>query len=297
MTQQSRRTSPKRRPNRRKKLLRRYTALFLASFVACLGCVGVSVRILLEELENTATNRSVLSLMHSGAQAEGVEEGAVLLNDAAPSGSMNSDFTELYATNGDLVGWIKAGAEIDLAVVQGTDNQHYLTTDFYGESNSAGSIFMDAENVISPADDHLVIYGHNMKSGSMFGTLPSYRTLSYLKQYPTLQFRTIYESAAQADCVPFAIFDASMVAGDSNYFDIRRFNFETDADKQAFIDELKSRSIFDIPVEVTAEDPLISLVTCSYSNDDGRFILAMRKVRSGEDVQTLAAQVQQATAK
>ena len=99
-----------------------------------------------------------------------------------------------------------------------------------------------------------------------------------------LQFRTIYESAAQADCVPFAIFDASMVAGDSNYFDIRRFNFETDADKQAFIDELKSRSIF-------------SLVTCSYSNDDGRFILAMRKVRSGEDVQTLAAQVQQATAK
>lgn len=284
-----------RRPSRRKRQLRRYTALFLSSFVVCLACAGVSAKILLEERSAAAANRDARALMSNGAQAESVQDGAVLLTEGAEVGAMNSDFTELYAANHDIVGWVTAGADIDLPVVQGVDNLVYLNTDFYGDANSAGSIFLDAENGLT--DDHLVVYGHNMKSGSMFGKLPNYRQLDYLKQYPTVQFRTLSESAAEADCVPFAVFDASMQEGDADYFRIRQFNFESAEAKQAFIDELKARSIFDIPVEVDANDQLVSLVTCSYSNDDGRFILALRKVRDGEDVQSLASAVQQSTKK
>lgn len=291
--------TPKRRISRRKRLLKRYTALFLASFVVCLGCAGTSIRILLDELRNAETNRSVQSLMSASAQAEGARDGAILFNESASieSGALNSDFSELYAANSDLVGWIKAGADIDLPVVQAGDNSTYLTTDFYGEYNRAGSIFMDAENVISPADDHIVIYGHNMKSGTMFGKLPSYRTLSYLKQYPLLQYRTIYDSAEEGFCVPFAIFDASMEKGDASYFQLRRFNFDSNEEKLAFIQELKDRSIFDIPVDVNAEDEIVSFVTCSYANDNGRFIIAMRRLREGESTQALGEQVQQAAAK
>ena len=281
--------SSSRRTSRRKRLLRRYTALFLASFTVCICCAGVSIRILMEERDAASANRNARAMMLDGAQAEGVQDGAVLLADGVETGAINSDFTELAAANADLVGWVTAGADIDLPVVQGADNLTYLNRDFYGGANSAGSIFMDAENSLS--DDHLVIYGHNMKSGSMFGPLPNYRRLDYLKQYPIVQFRTICQSAAESGCVPFAVFDASMEANDADYFAIRRFSFDGNEAKQAFIDELKSRSIFDIPVDVNASDQLVSLVTCSYSNDDGRFILAMRRLRDGEDAQTLAAAV------
>ena len=284
---------------RKKRRLRGYTALFLLSFAVCLVCAGAAIRILMEERDNAAANARAQAMMSAGAQSESTRDGAVLFseNDPAAGQTMNSDFTELYAANSDLVGWVRAGADIDLPVVRGADNQTYLTTDFYGQHNSAGSIFMDMENVLAPLDGHLVIYGHNMKSGAMFGKLPNYRKLEYLKEYPTLEFRTVYESADEAACVPFAIFDASMKEEDASYFRIRRFRFETNEEKQAFIDELRARSIFDIPVEVTPEDELISLVTCSYSNTDGRFILAMRKLREGEDVQTLAEQVRQAVSK
>ena len=287
--------SSSRRTNRRKRLLKRYTTLFLASFAVCICCAGVSIRILMEERDAASTNRSARALMLSGAQAENVQDGAVLLADGVEAGTISSDFTELAAANADLIGWVTAGAAIDLPVVQGADNVIYLNRDFYGGSNSAGSIFLDAENSVS--DDHLVIYGHNMKSGSMFGQLPNYRQLDYLKQYPIVQFRTIYQSAAEAGCVPFAVFDASMDAGDADYFSIRQFNFDGDEARQAFIDELKSRSIFNIPVDVDASDQPVSLVTCSYSNDDGRFILAMRRLRDGEDAQTLAAIVAQSVQK
>lgn len=293
MTTKSR--TPARRTSRRRRLLRRYTALFLTSFAVCIACAGVSAKILLEERDAAAANRSARALMSNGAQAESVQNGAVLLAEGAEAGTMNSDFTELYAANSDIIGWVTAGADIDLPVVQGDDNIFYLNTDFYGDANSAGSIFLDAENAVT--DDHLVVYGHNMKSGSMFGKLPNYRQLDYLKQYPVVQFRTIYESAAEAGCVPFAVFDASMQEGDADYFRIRQFTFESDEAKQAFIDDLKARSIFYIPVEVDASDQLVSLVTCSYSNDNGRFILAMRRARDGEDVQSLISAVQQSTKK
>lgn len=286
-------TPPKR--GRRARLMRRYLALFCLSFALCIGCAGAAAKILLEERRADAANAEAQSMMRAGTQGEALPEGAVLFTESAPAGEINADFAELMAANGDLAGWLTAGADIDLPVVQGDDNAVYLTRDFYGNANSAGTLFLDAGSALT--DDHLVVYGHNMKSGAMFGHLPDYRKLDYLKQYPLIQFRTVYQDAAQQNCVPFAVFDASMEKGDPDYFDIRRFTFASDAEKQAFIDELRARSIFDIPVDVSADDELISLVTCSYSNADGRFILAMRRLRAGESAETAAEWVRQATQK
>ena len=78
---------------------------------------------------------------------------------------------------------------------------------------------------------------------------------------------------------------------------MRVFNFETDEDFLNFVFEAKDRSIFDIPVDVERGDHLLSLVTCSYGNDNGRLIVMLRSLREGETAEEMAALVQQAVEK
>ena len=89
----------------------------------------------------------------------------------------------------------------------------------------------------------------------------------------------------------------SATPGDQDYVDMRVFNFETDEDFLNFVFEAKDRSIFDIPVDVERGDHLLSLVTCSYGNDNGRLVVMLRSLREGETAEEMAALVQQAVGK
>ena len=84
---------------------------------------------------------------------------------------------------------------------------------------------------------------------------------------------------------------------DPNYFKLIRLNFSDETPIEAFLEEARSRSLFDIPVEVNADDQLLSLVTCSYSMDDGRFIILCRKLRADETPEQMSALLQQAKSK
>ena len=95
--------------------------------------------------------------------------------------------------------------------------------------------------------------------------------------------------------MPFALFDASMTKEDPNYFRLVQFNFDEEHPFDAFLEDVRSRSFYDIPVEVGEEDSLLSLVTCSYSMDNGRFIILCRKLREDETPEQMAELVQQAT--
>lgn len=207
---------------------------------------------------------------------------------------LQPQFEQLYAQNKDLVGWIKAGADIDLPVLY-RDNEFYMDHDFYGSYSSAGSIFLDARNNPDFADDHMLIYGHNMKNGSMFGTLKAYREVEYLRQYPIISLQYAWESEPRK-YVLVSLFDASMTPTDPSYIKITEFNFDTAEEKQAFIDAMLRKSVYDIPLDVTADDQLITLVTCSYTHDDGRYLLTARLLREGEteeEIMKLFEQVQQ----
>lgn len=203
---------------------------------------------------------------------------------------MQESFSALYAENPDVVGWLEMAPNIALPVVQ-RDNSFYLDHDFYGNSSVSGALFLDSRNTLWPADTHMAIYGHNMKNGSMFGSFNNYRKLSYLQKNPLVTFNTIY---ADARYVPFALFDASMTKEDPNYFRLVQFNFDEEHPFDAFLEDVRSRSFYDIPVEVGEEDSLLSLVTCSYSMDNGRFIIMCRKLREGETPEQMEALLQQA---
>lgn len=207
--------------------------------------------------------------------------------DTPAQRQLQSAFEELYAQNSDLIGWIKMADSVDYPVLW-RDNSFYMDHDFYGQYSQAGSIFLDARNGVDMNDSAMLIYGHNMRSGEMFGDLDDYRDTKYLKKYPVISLQNAWESEPRK-YVLISLFDASMNKSDPSYIRIVRTSFESDAEKEGFIEEMRARSIYDIPVEAGAEDQLLTLVTCSYSHDNGRFLLFARRLRDGETEESIQA--------
>lgn len=215
-------------------------------------------------------------------------------SDEAASGEMvvQEDFAELIAINEHLVGWLECGEDIALPIVY-LDNEFYLDHDFYGEYDEAGTVFINEANTIWPADKNLLFHGHNMRSGSVFGNLDNFRNVEYLRQYPVISWRTIYD-AEPVYYVPVALFDASMEANNSAYFDIGRIWFNTDEEFVEFADSAIAESRFTTPFDVQADDTLITLITCSYEYDNSRFIIVARALREGETIEGVTELMQQA---
>ena len=189
-------------------------------------------------------------------------------------------FKKLYAVNPDVVGWVTAGKDVDFPIVW-RDNMYYLNHDFEGLRNKNGTVFLDARNDIDMTDDVVVLYGHNMRSGAMFGNIDDYRDPACIIEQPFIMLQSAWQSQAM-EYVVFSVFDASMNDKDPNFFRITNFRFETPEEKLAYIEDIRKHSIYEIPVDVRADDQLVLLVTCSYDNDDGRFLMYGRQTRDDE---------------
>lgn len=214
---------------------------------------------------------SFLSLFAS-ASAEAADAPALQVADAG--------FAALSAQNPDVVGWLKGGENIDGPVVQ-RDNAYYMDHNFFGEEDRNGTLFVNASNELSPRDNVLLIHGHNMKGGDMFGKLLNFRDEAYMRQHPLVSFQL----AAGEDepwYVAIAAFDASMLKDERSYFDITQILFDDDAGFQTYLDSIQARSYWPAPVDVSVGDSLLMLITCSYEQDDGRFVLVCRQLREGE---------------
>ncbi len=204
---------------------------------------------------------------------------------------VQESFSELLGYNADTVGFLQIGDIVSLPVVQRVnDNEYYLTHTFSGAESAEGALFLDGMNLLVPEDDCLIVYGHNMQNGTMFGDLKLYRELYFLRGCPPVAFDTIYENRLYA---PFAVFIASMEAGDANYFDVRQFVFD-ESDFNAFVSSLRARSEYDVPIDVRYGDSLLLLVTCDNAEADGRLIVAFRALREDETSESVAELLAQA---
>ena len=209
---------------------------------------------------------------------------------------IHEDFEQLYAENPHLVGWLSAGENINYPVVQ-YDNEFYLDHDYFGENDANGTLFVNAANRLNPRDSILLIHGHNMKSGAMFGDMDYFRGYDYLCEYPIVTFRTIWDEE-DVHYVPIAAFDASMDPDANGYFNIGRirFDFDVPADEysaarsselETYIAQMREKSFWNSPMEADSADQYIALVTCSYSHEDGRMVLVCRKLRSEETIERI----------
>lgn len=212
---------------------------------------------------------------------------------------VHEDFAGLFAQNQHLIGWLTAGGSIDYPVVQ-HDNEFYLEHDFYGKADINGTLFLNAGNRLSPRDSMLLIHGHNMKSGAMFGDLDFFRDYDYLSKYPIVRWRTIAD-AEDALYTPVAIFDASMNPDAEGYFNIGRIRFNFDVpptedfplprstDLESHIAAMRALSFWTSPVLADSTDEYLALVSCSYNHDDGRLTLVCRKLRADETEESIRA--------
>ena len=207
--------------------------------------------------------------------AEGV---TVETEDAGQSDSTSADKEDTLSTedkqvlqklaglqeeNKDVIGWIRFDAmDISYPIMQGADNDYYLDHTFSGEENAAGSIFMEAANTSDFEDCHTIVYGHNMKDGSMFGSLKNYKKKDY---YKGNGYFTIYTLKSVYRYRIFAYYDISM------YGDVYNIEFEPDDYFKQFIDNMVKRSYYDTGVRPEKTDKILTLSTCS--TEGNRFVV------------------------
>lgn len=190
-------------------------------------------------------------------------------------------FRDLQKKGKYITGWLRMDSVDEPVVLK--DNSYFLTRDATGKKNVNGAIFMDAGTRLETRPYTVILYGHNMKSGSMFGRLRKYRDGDYLRKNRFITFDTMYEDGRYA---VFAAAEINVVPGTSGYFDIWSLDDHTRAGREAAIRKLESRAISGVTVDVQPEDQILLLVTC-VEDDDYRLIVAARRLRDGETESTL----------
>lgn len=191
--------------------------------------------------------------------------------------ALSHDLEQLYSMNNDFFGWLKIDdTVIDYPVMHTpNDPEKYLHMDFEGNYSESGELFMDAE--CDPNGYHYLVYGHHMFNGTMFGSLPKYEDEDYFNEHRKLRFDTRSE---KAEYEIFAVF-YSKVYDDSEdvfkYYNCANLNDE--GTYNYYVQNVKALSIYDTGVTPTYGERIVTLSTCNYHTDDGRFVVAARRVQ------------------
>ena len=182
----------------------------------------------------------------------------------------NINFDELKKKNPDTVAYLKVNnTKIDYVVVKGKDNSYYLTHNFDKKYNIAGWVFADYHNKFDGNDKNIVVFGHNMKSGSMFGTLKrAFRS----KWYNNPDNRNIVFVTPDGEHI-YEIFSMYTIKAEMYYMTT---SFDGDEFK-TFISKIKGRSIHDFNVNVSESDQILTLSTCA-SGSSYRNVIHAKKI-------------------
>lgn len=179
---------------------------------------------------------------------------------------LSVDFGALKAVNEATVGWIRSDSGIiDYPVMQAGDNDWFLTHLPDGTENKNGSIFMDFRSSADFSDRHTILYGHNMRTGTMFGELVEYGKEGYYEAHPTLLLATPTNGNFLLE-----VFSGYVVPGNS---DIYQLTFESDSQYETYLERIRKLSDFVSPVTVTKDDRIVTLSTCTYDYEDARYVL------------------------
>ncbi len=179
------------------------------------------------------------------------------------------DFKELKNKNSDTIAWLKVeNTNIEFPIVKANDNSYYLSHNFNKEYNKAGWIFADYKNKFDTTDKNIVIYGHNMRDNSMFGSLKDVIKKEWYNNESNKYITLITEEEYHI----YEVFSVYQIEKEDYYI---KTNFKNN-EFEEFINTIKERSKKDFNVKVTKDDNILTLSTCA-NNNKYRVVLHAKK--------------------
>lgn len=202
------------------------------------------------------------------------------------------EYEELYNQNNDMIGWLKIDdTVIDYPVMQTMDDeQYYLNRNFEKESDDNGCLIMDTDSVVGEGtrefgyveskepSSNLIIHGHNMKSGNMFGNLDLYEDEAYGKEHNIICFDSLYE---KREYELISVFYSQVFYQHEEVFKFYKF-FQADTQEEFddWYNNIKEMSLYDTGVEAELGDEFITLSVCAYHVEDGRFVVVGKRIEN-----------------
>lgn len=224
--------------------------------------------------EDTMVENETMGPDEWGEKAELTENGE--MKEAYEEMENPIDFAGLREINTDVIGWIEVEAidTINYPIAQGEDNDFYLHRTFRKQDNFAGTIFLDYMNRSNFSNRNSVLYGHNMKNGSMFGLLRNFREQETYDKSPYFWIYTpqkIYK---------YEIFSCAEVG---TYSESYQISFPGEAVFQKYIQNAMKQSLIETGVKVDLNDTIVTLSTCT-GNEATRFIVQGKRIRTYKSI-------------
>lgn len=235
-------------------------------------------------IEPARNNQAQMEIQQIFYEDDGKKE-----TDPDTGKNLTKNWDNLKKVNTDIVGWIQMdNTVINYPVLENKSDtstyQYYLTHDYKKDYSSYGSIFLDYRCKDSVKSKNLILHGHHMNDGSMFGNLLNYGTyepdMEFYRKASTLNFDTPESNAVWK---VISVFKTNTLDSHGTFFNYMQSSFNSDAEFMNFVYNVKIRSMIDIPVTVNEDDQLLTLSTCSYEYTEFRTVVVLRKVRENEN--------------
>lgn len=258
-----------------KKREKRRKGLIALCIVAACGCIGYFSVYTYMNRKTQSESADWARLKEESGKKPQTEEDKFVIHRTDPTETPDilPEYEVLYNKNKKLIGWVKiADTNIDYPVMQTVDNEYYLTHDFDQNTDKNGCIFMDKDCDVINRSTNLIIYGHHMKSGAMFGHLDKYTDESFFKEHQTFQFDTIYEKGTYQ---VIYVFKAQVLAEDEIAFKYYQFiDANSEEEFNSNMAAMAEMSMYDTGVTPPYGSELVTLSTCDRTQGaEGRLVV------------------------
>ncbi len=208
-------------------------------------------------------------------------ESELPVSEPKPSLQPNP-YRESFLANEDMAGWLVIpDTVIDYPVMwTPRDEKYYLYRDFEGKENQNGSLILDTDSSLDPITTNLIIHGHNMRSGAMFGNLTDYESRDFYEEHRQI---SLYTEECRRNYEVIAVFRSQVYRKTDEVFKFYKF-FQADTQEEFddFYQNIKELSLYDTGVTAQFGDRFLTLSTCVYHVEQGRFVVVAKETEPGE---------------
>lgn len=256
--------------------------LFITIFsIAALCCIALFVIYYATAYKSEHRFKMISNLVNDDSQNDYFQRttvtATIITDENGVERTILPKFETIYNSNKKLIGWIKIDdTNIDYPVMQCNDNEFYLTHNFDSEEDKAGALFLDYQCDVINGNDNYIIYGHHLTSGRMFSNLTDYESERFFNSHQYIRFDTIYEEHVYQ---VMYVFRSRLYNEDDVVFKYYQFiDVNSEEEFNSYMNEMQELSFYDTGVTAHYGDKLLTLSTCDYHEENGRFVVVAKRI-------------------